>query len=218
MSSMKPQNVPGTLGLNTIPPILGGSMQLVSVPGQPSVPLKCPVHECGASTVHLLVRSETVVTFRCVACQFAWSARIDWLPSLVRQRLEALPLRVVSGNSRQLRSNIERASGRVKAPFLSHPPSLRNLTRGFRGASLANPSNVIVHRYVDIPCPNGKHQRSLVTFRNHTVAAMFCVPCEHAWTEPTTRPELRDLSLDIDDAQRNDTPKPRKREAAKKRD
>jgi Zn ribbon nucleic-acid-binding protein len=168
--------------------------------------------------VHLLVRSETVVTFRCVACQFAWSARIDWLPSLVRQRLEALPLRVVSGNSRQLRSNIERASGRVKAPFLSHPPSLRNLTRGFRGASVANPSNVIVHRYVDIPCPSGKHQRSLVTFRNHTVAAMFCVPCEHAWTEPTTRPELRDLSLDIDDAQRIDTPKPRKREAAKKRD
>ena len=66
-------------------------MQLVSVPRQPSVPLKCPVHECGASTVHLLVRSETVVTFRCVACQFAWSARIDWLPLSVRQHLDARP-------------------------------------------------------------------------------------------------------------------------------
>ena len=81
-----------------------------------------------------------------------------------------------------------------------------------------NPSNVIVHRDVDIPCPSGKHQRSVVTFRNHTVAAMFCVPCEHAWTEPTTHPELRDLSVDVDDVQRIDTPKPRKRKAAKKRD
>jgi hypothetical protein len=58
-------------------------------------------------------------------------------------------------------------------------------------------SDTLVHRYVEIPCPSGKHQRSLVTFRNHTVAAMFCVPCEHAWTEPTTRTELRHLSLDI---------------------
>ena len=82
---------------------------------------------------------------------------------------------------------------------------------------MANPSNVIVHRWVDIPCPSGKHQRSVVTFRNHTVAAMFCVPCEHAWTEPTTRRELRDLSLDIDDLQRIDTPKARKRKAAKTR-
>jgi hypothetical protein len=81
---------------------------------------------------------------------------------------------------------------------------------------VANPSNVIVHRDVDIPCPSGKHQQSVVTFRNHTVAAMFCVPCEHAWTEPTTHPELRDLSLGTDE--RIDTPKPRKRKAAKKRD
>ena len=33
--------------------------------------------------------------------------------------------------------------------------------------------------------------RSLVTFRNHTVAAMFCIPCELAWTESTDHPELR---------------------------
>ena len=57
-------------------------------------------------------------------------------------------------------------------------------------------SNVIVHRYVDVPCPSGKHQRSLVTFRNHTVAAMFCMPCEHAWTEPTTHPALLNMPID----------------------
>ena len=38
--------------------------------------------------------------------------------------------------------------------------------------------------------------KSLVTFRNHTVAAMFSLPCEHAWTEPTTPPELRTVRLD----------------------
>jgi hypothetical protein len=50
--------------------------------------------------------------------------------------------------------------------------------------------------YVDIPCPSGKHSRSIVTFRDHTVAAMFCVPCEHAWTESTDRPELQGVALD----------------------
>ena len=53
----------------------------------------------------------------------------------------------------------------------------------------------IIPRYVDIPCPSGKHPQSWVTFHNHTVAAMFCIPCEHAWTESTTNPELRHLSL-----------------------
>ena len=56
--------------------------------------------------------------------------------------------------------------------------------------------NQIVHRSVDIPCPSGKHQQSLITFRNHTVAAMFCIPCEHAWTEPTTHPLLLNMPLD----------------------
>ena len=58
------------------------------------------------------------------------------------------------------------------------------------------PPNVLVHRVVKIPCPSGKHQTSIVTFRNHTVAAMFCVPCEHAWTELTSHPALRDIGLD----------------------
>jgi hypothetical protein len=59
--------------------------------------------------------------------------------------------------------------------------------------------NTLLHRYVYIPCPSGAHRRSIVTFRNHTVAAMFCIPCETAWTELTTRAELRDLRLDRND-------------------
>lgn len=58
------------------------------------------------------------------------------------------------------------------------------------------PTNVLVHRLVSIPCPSGKHQSSIVTFRNHTVAAMFCLPCEYAWTELTSHPKLRDIGLD----------------------
>ena len=47
--------------------------------------------------------------------------------------------------------------------------------------------------YVHIPCPNGKHSQSVVTFLNSTVAAMFCVECERAWTEPCSNPALRGL-------------------------
>jgi hypothetical protein len=61
---------------------------------------------------------------------------------------------------------------------------------------MAKLENVIIHRYVGIPCPSGNHERSIVTFRNHTVAAMFCIPCEHAWTESTTRSEFRDIGWD----------------------
>jgi hypothetical protein len=65
-------------------------------------------------------------------------------------------------------------------------------------ANGTTPHNVIVHRYVNIPCPSGKHPRSIVTFRDHTVASMLCIPCEHAWTEPTEHPELRFFSLDTE--------------------
>jgi hypothetical protein len=58
------------------------------------------------------------------------------------------------------------------------------------------PVNYLVNRYVNVPCPSGKHHRSIVTFRNHTVAAMFCIDCEVAWTEPTSHPQLRDIGLD----------------------
>ena len=58
------------------------------------------------------------------------------------------------------------------------------------------PTNALVHRVVNIPCPSGKHKQTIVTFRNHTVAAMFCIPCEVAWTHQTSDPELRDIGLD----------------------
>jgi hypothetical protein len=61
---------------------------------------------------------------------------------------------------------------------------------------MAVPIHSLDHRYVNVPCPSGKHQRSIVTFRDHTVAAMFCIPCKRAWTEATSRPELRDVGLD----------------------
>ncbi len=60
----------------------------------------------------------------------------------------------------------------------------------------APPSSAFAQRYVDVRCPSGKHQRSMLTFRSHAVACMFCVPCEHGWTEPTTHPALRDLPTD----------------------
>ena len=56
--------------------------------------------------------------------------------------------------------------------------------------------NTLVHRYVDIPCPSGKHARSLVTFRDQTVAVMFCIPCDHAWTESTEHPQLATMERD----------------------
>ena len=56
-----------------------------------SVELECPVLTCDASAAHLIVRSETVVTFRCATCRFVWSAQIDGMPPLVRQRVKALP-------------------------------------------------------------------------------------------------------------------------------
>ena len=58
------------------------------------------------------------------------------------------------------------------------------------------PPDSLVHRYVKIPCPSGKHRQSILTFRNHSVAAMFCAKCEVAWTESTTHPALRDIGLD----------------------
>ena len=61
----------------------------------------------------------------------------------------------------------------------------------------SNPTNTLIHRYVNIPCPSGRHDRSIVTFRNHTVAAMFCIPCEAAWTESTDHPELCRVAIDI---------------------
>ena len=58
------------------------------------------------------------------------------------------------------------------------------------------PPDTLTRRYVAIPCPSGKHERSLVTFRNHAVAALFCIPCEAAWTESTRHPEIAAMLVD----------------------
>jgi hypothetical protein len=64
---------------------------------------------------------------------------------------------------------------------------------------VANGKNILVSRSVKIPCPSGKHKQTLVVFRDHTVAAMFCVPCEVAWTVATSHPLLRDIGVDRGD-------------------
>ena len=61
----------------------------------------------------------------------------------------------------------------------------------------ADPAAVgFVERSVDVPCPSGKHPRSMLTFRSHRVAAMFCVPCQKGWAEPVTHHALRHLASD----------------------
>jgi hypothetical protein len=55
----------------------------------------------------------------------------------------------------------------------------------------------LAHRYVNIPCPNGKHPRSIVTFRDDAVAVMFCIPCEQVWTELTSHPEIHAMKIDV---------------------
>ena len=62
--------------------------------------------------------------------------------------------------------------------------------------SQPNNANVLVHRRVNIPCPTGKLTQSIVTFRNHVVAVMFCLPCEQAWTVRTTHPEIQAMVID----------------------
>ena len=66
-----------------------------------------------------------------------------------------------------------------------------------RAAAQAFPPGVrFVQRIVEVPCPSGKHPRSVLTFRGYTMSCMFCVLCEHGWTEPNTHPALRDLRTD----------------------
>jgi len=103
---------------------------------------------------------------------------------------------VARWNEHELIGALLPITGTLQAPFLSHLQSCGFLIRGSE-EQMADERNVPINRYVDIPCPSGKHRRSVVTFRNHTVAALFCIPCEHAWTESTDHPALRDLQLDI---------------------
>lgn len=49
--------------------------------------------------------------------------------------------------------------------------------------------------YVPVSCPSKKHPQSIVTFRSPTIAAMFCIPCDHAWAEDTSHPALVNLPV-----------------------
>jgi hypothetical protein len=53
--------------------------------------------------------------------------------------------------------------------------------------------NSLVARYVNVPCPSGLHERSLVTFRNHTVAVMFSVPVNGRGRNPRPIPKFTRL-------------------------
>jgi hypothetical protein len=46
--------------------------------------------------------------------------------------------------------------------------------------------------------------QSIVTFRDHNIAALLCVPCDHAWTENASHPALSDLPItDFRDVRRH---------------
>jgi hypothetical protein len=52
------------------------------------VPLSCPVPECRSARAVVAIQSASIVTFRCSACGFMWSAEIDRLPDSLRQLLQ----------------------------------------------------------------------------------------------------------------------------------
>ncbi len=85
-------------------------------------------------------------------------------------------------------------SGREPSTITTTRPSRRSC----RGVPMAarRDNNPLVLRYVSIACPSGRHARSVVTFQDLSAAAMFCIPYEAAWTEPTTHPQLRSLPID----------------------
>ena len=51
------------------------------------------------------------------------------------------------------------------------------------------PHESVADRWVKVPCPTGMHEWSIVTFRDHTVVALLCVPCEVGWTQSSEHPE-----------------------------
>jgi transposase-like protein len=68
--------------------MLPDSLPPLSVtPDSADFPLTCPVTACAASHAELVVRSSTIVTFRCATCAFTWSVEIDDLPTSLRHRL-----------------------------------------------------------------------------------------------------------------------------------
>jgi len=52
-------------------------------PCSPTLSLRCP--KCSHDGVHLFLRSETILTVTCEACQHCWAADIATLPEDVRR-------------------------------------------------------------------------------------------------------------------------------------
>jgi len=79
--------------------------------------------------------------------------------------------------------------------------TVRSETAGSLGTSyrtrMIDPATGFKLRYVNVPCPSGQHQRSMLAFRSHTEATLFCIPCEEGWTQPVTHPELRGRPIDV---------------------
>jgi hypothetical protein len=55
-----------------------------------SLGLKCPSPLCDSTSAAMLVRSATIVTFRCGRCGFQWSADITGLPEAIRFQIDDL--------------------------------------------------------------------------------------------------------------------------------
>jgi hypothetical protein len=60
-------------------PIDAGLPRTVGVP--------CPAPDCDSRAAAVVVRSDTVVTFRCLACRREWCADIRRLPDALRAQL-----------------------------------------------------------------------------------------------------------------------------------
>ena len=50
--------------------------------------------------------------------------------------------------------------------------------------------------YVDIPCPGGTHERTILMYRDFSHAVLFCTPCEAAWSVAASAPAIRAVSAE----------------------
>jgi transposase-like protein len=60
-----------------------------AVTTSPDVAVKCPFSTCDSTRAIIEVRSASIVTFRCIACRFEWSADISTLAEPLRRNVEA---------------------------------------------------------------------------------------------------------------------------------
>ena len=65
---------------------------------------------------------------------------------------------------------------------------------GCRRSGLADRMSPVI---VPIPCPSGKHSSSILSYRDFNMAALFCWPCEVAWTVSPFHPEIQHIPTEI---------------------